>query len=58
MKKAMMLLMGLSALDTATAQTPFAGELIVNGNFSTNCSHPEMCLSSDPNLVRGWTPEP
>ena len=58
MKKAMMLLMGLGALDTATAQTPVAGDLIVNGNFSTNGCHPEFCFSCDSNFVRGWIPEP
>jgi hypothetical protein len=64
MKKAMILLAGLGALDTANAQSSAtanlmnAGNIVNNGNFAITSCTSEVCISNDRNLVKEWIPDP
>lgn len=64
MKKALVLLAGMSALDTATANSSLRFEtdanLLTNGDFEQTVCKQDWCIfdSKTPNAVTGWTPDP
>jgi hypothetical protein len=57
MKKTMLVLLGVGALDSVMAQTT-PTNLIVNGDFAQNSCNQDWCIYNTVDAVQGWIPEP
>ena len=62
MKKTMLVLLGVGALDSAMGQsippTDLVNNLVSNGDFSQNICKADFCIYNTQNSVANWIPEP